>query len=643
MYLVRAPIAVQNLRDRIIADVSGKIRKTPHNIVNNSLSEMLLKFYFRPGEGNIDKRPEILIRPRPADETVIPADSILIATNCKLEPISLFQPLDLNHEDGLILCGHVVARGFFTHSDAQLKDDIRLLEVDVREKLAVYRYKADLSAREHVGLLAQEVQREFPSAVLRQPDGYLAVDYAQLVPVLIQDTNAIAKWVECVGHRIDILESNATSQGAQASQARLRKKTGCPVVQPHWLPMDEAQQTFDLLQCDRFVVLHGKSGVGKTSVAACVAHQWDQDVSWIVTPEKRARKPEEFDALVCCEAERGVSRLVVFDDALHIASDDIQNLITRNPQWTVLVVTTDDRIVRETKAKRIRLGDLSTAPSLWVLLSQTWREMPHMSPGASISDVFSLLEATINQVTLNAMTRAAILRVVDLCEGLMIALALGGSMMRSRRNEGMSLTVPSGWDDLFKDLSSGRAMGHADRRYIVLDNAVCASMKAMHAKNRDALLRLSVFDEPDIPLQDLKAVWCDCDAQERFNELVDYGFLSVSKKETVRIHQLVLNSIKKRAGMVFQSRSMVRFAYADNTGICYVPLYLWWQIIWLLLLGVSYFVSVIYSDRRLFVVVMDAQYVLAVNVAIRLLAGEYRAVCPSALCCGHGCTICSCC
>eukprot|EP00698_Gefionella_okellyi_P016406 TRINITY_DN4695_c0_g1_i1.p1 TRINITY_DN4695_c0_g1~~TRINITY_DN4695_c0_g1_i1.p1 ORF type:complete len:175 (+),score=26.44 TRINITY_DN4695_c0_g1_i1:263-787(+) len=97
-----------------------------------------------------------------------------------------------------------------------------------------------------------------------------------------------------------------------------------------------------------------------------------------------------------------------------------------------------------------------------------------------------------------------------------------------------------------------------------------AAMKAMYAKNRDALLRLCVFEEPDISFRDLKAVWCDCDAQERFNELVDYGFLSVSKKETVRIHQLVLNSIKKRAGMVFQSQSMVRFAYAKNTHSIYL-------------------------------------------------------------------------
>ena len=36
------------------------------------------------------------------------------------------------------------------------------------------------------GVIAQEVQKEFPEMVEMQENGYLAVDYKQLVPVIIE-------------------------------------------------------------------------------------------------------------------------------------------------------------------------------------------------------------------------------------------------------------------------------------------------------------------------------------------------------------------------------------------------------------------------------------------------------------------------
>lgn len=36
------------------------------------------------------------------------------------------------------------------------------------------------------GVIAQEVQKEFPEMVERQENGYLAVDYRQLIPVMIE-------------------------------------------------------------------------------------------------------------------------------------------------------------------------------------------------------------------------------------------------------------------------------------------------------------------------------------------------------------------------------------------------------------------------------------------------------------------------
>ncbi|MGB9746356.1 MAG: tail fiber domain-containing protein [Bacteroidales bacterium] len=38
----------------------------------------------------------------------------------------------------------------------------------------------------HIGLIAQEVQKVFPELVVKDPDGYLGIDYSGLIPVLIE-------------------------------------------------------------------------------------------------------------------------------------------------------------------------------------------------------------------------------------------------------------------------------------------------------------------------------------------------------------------------------------------------------------------------------------------------------------------------
>jgi len=51
------------------------------------------------------------------------------------------------------------------------------------------------------GLIAQEVQKEFPEMVIKEDDGYLSIDYIQMIPVL----------VECIKElkiEIDSLKSN---------------------------------------------------------------------------------------------------------------------------------------------------------------------------------------------------------------------------------------------------------------------------------------------------------------------------------------------------------------------------------------------------------------------------------------------------
>ena len=51
------------------------------------------------------------------------------------------------------------------------------------------------------GVIAQEVQEEFPEIVKMGSDGYLTVDYIQLIPILIEAVKELKK-------EVDLLKQN---------------------------------------------------------------------------------------------------------------------------------------------------------------------------------------------------------------------------------------------------------------------------------------------------------------------------------------------------------------------------------------------------------------------------------------------------
>jgi len=51
------------------------------------------------------------------------------------------------------------------------------------------------------GVIAQEVQKEFPEMVEMQENGYLAVDYIQLIPVMIEAIKELKKEVDTLKNR----------------------------------------------------------------------------------------------------------------------------------------------------------------------------------------------------------------------------------------------------------------------------------------------------------------------------------------------------------------------------------------------------------------------------------------------------------
>ena len=93
----------------------------------------------------------------------------------------------------------------FSSSDKRLKNNI--IKIDdsnsVINNLNGYKYewneKSNKTGKD-VGVIAQEVQEFIPSAVRKNEEGYLSVDYNKLIPYLIEE-------VKSLNNRIEILES----------------------------------------------------------------------------------------------------------------------------------------------------------------------------------------------------------------------------------------------------------------------------------------------------------------------------------------------------------------------------------------------------------------------------------------------------
>mmetsp|Transcript_26829 Transcript_26829/g.29913 ORF Transcript_26829/g.29913 Transcript_26829/m.29913 type:complete len:791 (+) Transcript_26829:113-2485(+) len=92
--------------------------------------------------------------------------------------------------------GYVKAHGFFQYSDERLKTDITdivdAMQVVTNLNGKTYKWKpgteqADARGGERViGFIAQEVQKIAPSVIKQAPDGFLTVNYIELLPYLVE-------------------------------------------------------------------------------------------------------------------------------------------------------------------------------------------------------------------------------------------------------------------------------------------------------------------------------------------------------------------------------------------------------------------------------------------------------------------------
>ena len=96
----------------------------------------------------------------------------------------------------VVVAGNVVANGdvvAYNTSDKALKDNVVVIEnaLDKIDKVSGVHFtwnseKQSCYTGEDVGVLAQEIEEVLPEAVVTRDDGYKAVRYEKIIPLLIQ-------------------------------------------------------------------------------------------------------------------------------------------------------------------------------------------------------------------------------------------------------------------------------------------------------------------------------------------------------------------------------------------------------------------------------------------------------------------------
>lgn len=119
--------------------------------------------------------------------------------------------------------GTMYAAAYTTTSDTRLKENIRNLNDSAISNILLlrpveYQFKPDpvhftyeKDAFEmkinHYGLLAQEVQKIYPNIVYEDGDGYLSINYTELIPVLIKSVQELSSEVSALKAQIVELQA----------------------------------------------------------------------------------------------------------------------------------------------------------------------------------------------------------------------------------------------------------------------------------------------------------------------------------------------------------------------------------------------------------------------------------------------------
>ena len=85
-------------------------------------------------------------------------------------------------------------------------------EIEVTKRQPVYDEKSQVFEKKHYGLIAQELQKLYPDLVYEDEDGYLAVNYVGIIPMLIQS-------IQALNDKIEVLEKAESALQSRAAEA----------------------------------------------------------------------------------------------------------------------------------------------------------------------------------------------------------------------------------------------------------------------------------------------------------------------------------------------------------------------------------------------------------------------------------------
>ena len=115
----------------------------------------------------------------------------------------------------LHVMGNIIATGTITPSDIRYKKNIHPLKGALKKVMALSGYSYSLrtnefpnmqfDSKQQVGLIAQEVENVLPQVVYTTQDGYKGVDYAKIVPLLIEGMKDQQQIIEKQQSQIDEL------------------------------------------------------------------------------------------------------------------------------------------------------------------------------------------------------------------------------------------------------------------------------------------------------------------------------------------------------------------------------------------------------------------------------------------------------
>ena len=92
--------------------------------------------------------------------------------------------------DGAVNSFTISATGAFSSSDVRLKQNIEEIPGALQKIVQIhgksYTFINDEQQQKHYGVIAQDIQRILPNLVKENEQGYLSVNYIELIPILVE-------------------------------------------------------------------------------------------------------------------------------------------------------------------------------------------------------------------------------------------------------------------------------------------------------------------------------------------------------------------------------------------------------------------------------------------------------------------------